>query len=482
MASIHKLARAGSAVVLTAATLLAACARPDEEGAFQHVNALVSARANAPVVWHRTTESREHSDYVVRGLLGEPLTRNGAVRLAFLRNPAIQATLATVGISEADVAQAGRIENPVISFERVATHGILEINRQAMISILSLATIGGRSEIAKNKAEMTRYQAALEIAGVADAVIAAWVEAVAARERLLLMNRIFEAAKAADDLSRRLAEAGSMTELDQAKIRAALAEIAGQRGEARASARMARERLIRTMGLWGKEIAFKLPWRLPPLPGRPRQFGNYEATAVARRLDIRAARKDVEALKETWGLTGFTSILNLLDLGLNWETEREREDGDTVKNHLHGFELEIVIPIFDPGDAKRSRAKWAYMQAVEKLKSLAINARSEVREAYIGYRSKLELAQHYQRTIVPLRAKISEEELLRYNGMLASVFELLDATRAHARASITALDAKRDFWLADSHMQFVLLTGSRGAVAAGPSSPEVADAGANAGH
>lgn len=464
-------------LALAGALALGACATPNEEAGFEHVSALVSARASdVPPVWYRTDESRAQADDQVRGILSRPMTRNAAIKLAFLRNPAVQASLAEIGISEADVAQAGRIENPVISFESVATHGLLEINRQVMISVLSLATLGGRQEIARNEAEKTRYRTALQVVGIANDVSTAWIEAVSARERAAMMDRIFKSAKAADDLTRKLAEAGSMTELDQARIKAALAEIAGQRGRLLASARMARERLVRAMGVWGEEIRFKLPWLLPTPPGRPKRFGDLEVTAVSKRLDIEAARKDVQAMKEKWGLSGFTSIVNLLDLGLNWDTERERDGADTSTNNLKGFELEFAIPIFDPGDAKRSRAKWAYMQAVEELKSLAISARSEVREAYIGYRSKLELAHHYQRTLVPLRARISEEELLRYNGMLSSVFDLLGATQDHARASIMAIDAKRDFWMADAHMDAVLLAGS---IAAMPDADEtvVANAG-----
>ena len=469
-------------LMVFSALTLGACATGNEEAAFQNVNALVSERTNVPVVWHRDEQSRERAGYEVRTLLSQPLTKNGAIKLAFLRNPMIQANLATIGISEADVAQAGRVKNPVLSIERVVTHGFLEINRQILFSVLSLATIGGRTEIAKSEAERARYMAALEIVGTASSVETAWVEAVAARERFALMNQIFESAKAADDLAQRMAEAGSMTELDQAKIKASLAEIAGQRGQAMAAAQMAKERLIRAMGVWGADTKFKLPWLLPRLPGAPRRFGDLERVAIAKRLDIRAARKDVTTLKETWGLTGFTSILNLLEVGINFETEKETEDGDTSKSNPKGFEVEIAIPIFDPGDAKRSRAKWVYMQSVEKLKSLAVTARSEVREAYIGYRSKLELARHYQSTVVPLRTKISEEELLRYNGMLASVFELLAATRQQAQASIMALDARRDFWLADGHIDAVLLTGSAGAMPGNGDATVVADAGGGEEH
>lgn len=464
-------------ISLVAGFTLGACALPNEEAAFEHVDTLVTERTDVHTVWHTTDESRALADSEGRSLLAEPLTKNGAIKLAFLRNPAIQASLANIGISEADVAQAGRLKNPVISFERVATQGFLEISRQVLFSVLSLATLGARTEIAKNEAERTRYLTALEIVDIANQVMTAWVEAVAAHERVAVMNRIFESASAANDLADRLAEAGNMSELDQAKIKAFFAETAAQRGSIRANAQMTRERLIRAMGVWGQDLGFTLPRQLPELPAEAKQFGDLERVAISNRLDIRAARRDVDAMRETRGLTGFTSVVNLLEASAISETEREREDGEWQEINPLGFEVEFAIPIFDPGDAKRSRAKWVYMQSVEKLKSLAVTARSEVREAFVGYRSRLELARHYENTVVPLRARISEEELLRYNGMLASVFDLLAAVRQHSEALMFTLDSKRDFWLADGRMDAVLLAGSLGA---GPDAAGavVADAGA----
>ena len=66
---------------------------------------------------------------------------------------------------------------------------------------------------------------------------------------------------------------------------------------------------------------------------------------------------------------------------------------------------------------------------------MAIEARSEVREAYAGYRSAHDIARHQRDEIVPLRAAIAEEKLLRYNGMLIGVFELLADARAQIGAS-----------------------------------------------
>ena len=51
---------------------------------------------------------------------------------------------------------------------------------------------------------------------------------------------------------------------------------------------------------------------------------------------------------------------------------------------------------------------------------------------------------------MPLRATIASDNLLRYNGMLASVFELLADAREQARGVRQAIAAQRDFWLADA--------------------------------
>jgi outer membrane protein TolC len=76
-----------------------------------------------------------------------------------------------------------------------------------------------------------------------------------------------------------------------------------------------------------------------------------------------------------------------------------------------------------------------------------------VREAYFAYRTAYETAKHYREEIVPLRKKISEENLLRYNGMLISVFELLADAREQVASVSASIEALRDYWLAESELQ-----------------------------
>ena len=455
--------------------VLSACSTLKVDGALTDVNGLVEERTKHSVSWQRDEASREQADSTAQRLLAKPLTMDSATQIAFLRNPAIQASLVKIGIAQADVAQAGRMKNPVFSIGRVAGGGLLEVERQFLFSLLSLFTIGPRTEIAKNQAERARYMSALDIVGAADGVRRAWIEAVAARERVRIMKRMYTSVEAAENLGMRLAAAGSMPPLDQARLKVAKAEVAALLGKSRLAAGSAREKLIREMGVWGKDTKFKLPSRLPRLPKRARVLRNIERTALLSRLDVQAARKDLEALQKTIGLTEFTSLVSLLEISGISAIEQEREDGG-VRNRKTpaGFEAEVAIPIFDPGDVKVSRAKFVYMQAVEELKSLAINARSEVREAYSGYHGALELYAHYRRTIVPLNKRITDEELLRYNGMLASVLDLLNAVRQQQAALLESLQARRDFWMADAQLDFVLLAGGGKGISM---TMEVADAG-----
>ena len=115
------------------------------------------------------------------------------------------------------------------------------------------------------------------------------------------------------------------------------------------------------------------------------------------------------------------------------------------------------IPIFDWGDARIAKSEHLYTQASERFREAAINARSEVRLAYQGYRSSYDIARHYRDEIVPLRKQISDEQLLLYNGMFVGVFELIADAREQVVTVNGYLDALLDYWASDTELQHALL-------------------------
>ena len=119
------------------------------------------------------------------------------------------------------------------------------------------------------------------------------------------------------------------------------------------------------------------------------------------------------------------------------------------------------------------------MQALHSAADTAINARSEVREAYGNYRSAWDIAHHYAEEIVPLRKLVAEENLLRYNGMLIGVFELLADARVQIASVNGAIAALRDFWIAQADLDMALIGKPNLAATAGPA---MATEAAGAGH
>ena len=125
----------------------------------------------------------------------------------------------------------------------------------------------------------------------------------------------------------------------------------------------------------------------------------------------------------------------------------------------------MPLPLFDWGGARNARSQALYLQSAARVREVAVKARSEAREAYHGYRTAYDLAAHYRDEIVPLRKFINDELVLRYSGMLASVWDLLADTRSHVMSINSAIEAQRDFWLAEADLQTTLTGTSAGGLA-----------------
>jgi outer membrane protein TolC len=451
--------------------VLAGCATFSEDGGFGRVEQAVAERSAAQARWVRSAEDADSVRARVKELLAQPLSAENAVQIALLSNPGLQSRYAEMGIAEADLVQASRWSGPTWSFARLKRGDEVEREASVFFDVLGLISIPLSTRAQEKRFDAAQRRAAEEAVNLAFATRKAWLEAVAAGQAARYMEDVRLAAEASADLARRMAQTGNWPFLTMAREQAFYAEASAQLARARQAEVAAREALTRRMGLWGEDIGYTLPERLPDLPTSAREGVDLEAQALAQRLDVQAARRDAASLAAALGLTKTTRFLNLLEVG----ALRNEATGEPVQR---GWEVELRVPIFDFGGARTARAEHQYQQAVNRVADTAIRARSEVRESYSAYRTAFDLARHYRDEIVPLRKRISEEMLLRYNGMLSSVFELLADSRATVASVNAYVEAQRDFWMAEANLQMALTTGSPGA---GPAAaPAMAAAGSAA--
>ncbi|NUS69501.1 MAG: TolC family protein [Ensifer adhaerens] len=458
-----------------------------KDAGFTTVDAKVSTAATKKSVWIQNREQADRVNTEVRALLKrKTIDADTAVQIALLNNKGLQAAYADLGDASADAWQATLFLNPTVS---IGTTGIGTPELQAYkaieglvtTNILALLTRDKTIAVADARYRQAQLNAALSTLQLAAETRRAWIEAVAAWETVAQLNQAQAAADASSELAAKLGETGAMGKGNQAREHVFNAELAGQAAEARLAARLAKENLTRLMGLWGSDVDYQVPNRLPNLPKTLARKDSIEAEALKRRVDLQIARLDLEAVAKSYKLTEATRYVTDLELIAGAEAEREKEDHGTKVETTGQFELEFVIPIFDSGSARMRKAELAHMRSANLLAEKAVNIRSEARSAYEAYRSRYDIARHYRNNVVPLRNKIEEEATLSYNGMITSTFELLADVRAKVNSTVLSVNAKRDFWLADADLMTAIHGGGSGGSAGGAAAPAAAEAG-GAGH
>ena len=125
-----------------------------------------------------------------------------------------------------------------------------------------------------------------------------------------------------------------------------------------------------------------------------------------------------------------------------------------------GFSLPDQLPAV-PAQAmtetdlnKRSDAIRNHLPAAESLRNRAL-----ARGAMSVYWAAHAQVQDSQEDVLKTREFITEETVLHYNGMLKSVWDLLNEVRNQSQATVDAIGAQRDLWIAETDLQWVLQGG-----------------------
>jgi outer membrane protein TolC len=455
---------------------LASCTSFSPDGGFSSVQGVAEKRLDKKLVWAKTPEQQKLVQDEVRRLLGKPLSVDDAVQLALLNNRGLQAQYAELGLSEADLVSAGRIPNP--HFSMLRAHKTedgkrdYKIEQAFVMNVFAFITMPQAIAIERRRFEQTQALVAMQMLSLAADTRKAYVQAIASQQTLAYMLQVQDAAQASAELAKRMFEAGNFNQLQLAREQNFYADAAVNVARADLLARNYREGLTRVLGLWGDQTQFKLPERLPDLPQTARDIPDVEQMAIAQRLDLQALRIETEALAKNLGLTKTTRFINVLEFGPARVLEGHK--GDPYKK---GYEISFELPIFDWGTSKVARAQTLYEQQLNRAAQMAVEARSEVRQAYDTYRIQFDIAKHFRDEIVPLRMRISDENLLRYNGMFIGVFELLADKRSQITAVNGYIDALRDFWLAQADLEMSLLGKPMMSATSGPRASATQEAG-----
>ena len=432
------LCRATAGLVFLVAA--AGCASVERTAAMQDVDRAVWARIDEHVQWQQNSDEDHAAEVQIRTLLKDELSVQEAVRIALLNNRGLQANYERLGISQADLVQAGMLENPELSLQYLfGDEGDL-LEASIIQPLMNVVTLAARKKIEQAQAQQVRLEVAQSVLDVALEVRAAYYAVVADTQAIELMGEATRGTEAAADLAARQYRAGNLSRREQALQQIAYAQAALETAQAQARLASDRERLNRLLGLWGEDTRWTAPNRLPEMPAVLPPLDQVERLAVMHRLDLAAAEAEVEAAYRAWGLTRDTRWLSALGIGITFKREPNGEK-------LLGPEVSLGLPIFDQGQAQVARRASELRQSERRLEATAVDVRSQAREARLRLQAAHEVVMHYRNAVLPLQQTVVAETLKFYNGMLIGVYELLAAQQGQAHAARQHIEASKAFWL-----------------------------------
>ena len=427
----------------------AGCAQVPKEAGFNEVKDLVEQRVDYRLHWNQETEADHEVEKAIEELLKNELTADAAVQIALLNNPNLQAVYEDLGITQADVVEAGLLENPVI-FGQVRFPNRSEESNNYEFGItqnfLNILMQPARKKLSAIRFEQVKLQVADEVIQLVAEVRRTYYSALGARQVRDLRSEITSAARSSFELALRLHSAGNISALELARENAHFEQSRLELANSETALLDEREQLTRLMGFWGPQTNWQLPEQLPDIPISEISLERLESMAIESRLDLAAEKKAVEALAQALGITIDWRWIGHIEVGIS----RERE---TDRTWVTGPALAIELPIFNQRQADIARLEAQLRRSQNRLTAQAIDIRSEVRSLKNRLIMQRNLMDHYRRTVLPLREQSVDLTLKKYNYMLTGPFDLLMAKQQEFEAYQKYLETVRDYWIIRAEMQ-----------------------------
>ena len=428
---------------------LGACASAPRDAGFPDVQRAVAGSTGQRIAWDPAQPVAEAAtDEAVAPLLAGPLTADRAVEVALRNNRDLLATLEGLGIARADLLQARTIRNPFaeaeLRFPGAPAEPFEVIIMQPLFDLLRLPARRAAGDAAF---EVTKLRVSAAVVAFANEVRGDYYRAQAARQVLAAETTIADSARAAAELTQRQHEAGNVSDLDLEREQAryetaklALARVA-------LDELVARERLVADLGLVQPATPLDLPAELPPPAGDDPPAAALDA-ALAGRLDLTLARAELAAARAQLPLAR-----EALYAGAAAGAHHEREPAG---ERTTGPAIELPIPIFDTGRARRDRALAEIRQAEQRVHALDLGGRSAARTAAERLHEARARAEYLRDVVVPRRQRILELSVLESNAMLRGVFDVFHARQDYDQARREQVLALRDDWVARTELQSAL--------------------------
>jgi cobalt-zinc-cadmium efflux system outer membrane protein len=424
---------------------LAGCASIPKQAGYDDVARMISERTGQKTYWDRgAPEDAEVARHVAE-LLRQDVTEENAIQLALLNNRTLQATYEDLGIAQADLVQAGLLRNPTFGLSvrfPEGPVGTLNTEMSLVQDFLDLFMLPLRKKLAAEQFDHAKLRLANEVFQVIGKVRQEYYTLQQLQQVVELRRTVLETAQLSAELAQRQNQAGNIGELELVTQRGAYQQAKLDLAREELHLELQRERLTRSLGLWGSQTEWKVSAKLADIPVTEEVLEHLESLAMSRRLDVATARQEAQVFTQALDVAKTSRFVGMVEIGVS------RSVGPEAGIRVIGPTLRLELPLFDRRQGLIRRLEAQLRQSEKRLAGLSIDARSEVRAARLTLLSGRQVVEHYRKVLLPLRERIVALSQQHYNAMLLGVFQLLLVKQAEVEAYRQYIEAVRDYWIA----------------------------------
>ncbi len=407
----------------------------------------VKALVEKQTGYHVSTS--DHKSEIER-LLNEPLSEDAAVKIAILNSPLVKAQLSSLGISEADMREAGILRNPTVTFSsRTSKEEGAKRNNEIEVKqdVLDVLFWPLRKNQAGTRFKAAQYDAAQNVVNLVKAVRLDYFEWLAAVHKRQIAQDYFKAQEAALEISRREKEAGNINTLQFAGTQAVFQKSKIEWLKTQQEVETSKQHLRVDLGLKTDQSFMEEAVEMPDLPKENLVLVDLEKQMLDHRLNLAMKRQEIKALEQSLTLASL-GFLPETQVGYDQETE-------TDGNKLKGIVVEGQVPIFNRKQAQRQNSKASIETAKHQLDAMEQQALSDVRMDYQNIMTSRQLVGVYKESVTVYQQMI-KETLYHYNYMLTDVFHLLQAKQAALEAQEGYVDALKGYWVSRAELEYAV--------------------------
>jgi cobalt-zinc-cadmium efflux system outer membrane protein len=389
----------------------------------------------------------EQIQEAIEVILQEPLTEEGAVKIALLNNPSLKAAIARLAPFQADLIQGRLVHNPTFSAsiresdeEGSKTNSEFEVKQDVM----SLFFWPLRKRLADARFKHAEYELAKTVVDFIQDVRTEFYRRQAADDMLSMTREYFKAQESNLELARRQKEAGNINQLVLAEHKAVFQEARIALTKAELETDAATRRLNNILGLTMSKAGAPKVTSLPDLPADDLSLDSLEERALNGRVDLTMKRQEIKILEQSMSLARWGAVPQV-EAGFN--TEREPSGHRT-----RGPVLEAELPVFDHKQAERPRVRSQIDVSQKELTAMESQVRLEVQIAFKQLTANRIMVETYLETI-PVHQEIVKETLYHYNYMLKGVYDLLRTKQDEIGVQHRSIESLRDYWIARAQLE-----------------------------